>query len=425
MLDLIKKLEPLHLGVVTGDRFSLRSILDGTGGDWRVLEVPSGRSYNGWTVPNEWFGYLESPKEFQSRLAIPMYSLPKIGTVFGAELKKHVFVHSNLPDAVPYHCDWWYKPWRRDWGICMTRTQRDAIIDDQLFEVRIRVDEAEGDMQLFTWDLPGESPTTIILQAHTCHPHQANDDLSGIAVGIEVMKRLSEYPHRLSYRLLLCPEHFGTIFYLAGWSEQSMYPVKQRVKGVIFLECLGNDNLLQVQTSFTGNTPLDEAFRAMALGRLYFEPFHTIVGNDEVVWEAPGYEVPCVTLTRFPFREYHSNLDTAERLFEAKLQAAVETTLEALEVLESNAFLHRTFDGLPCLSNPQYGLYQAMADPSIQDGVRDRDWHQLMTCLPRYMDGKMSIIDIARGHSLIYRDVLSYVRRWEEKGLLRREPVVV
>ena len=38
--------------------------------------------------------------------------------------------------------------------------------------------------------------------------------------------------------------------------------------------------------------------------------FRTIYGNDETVFDSPGFDIPSISLTRFPFTGYHTDADT-------------------------------------------------------------------------------------------------------------------
>ncbi len=41
-----------------------------------------------------------------------------------------------------------------------------------------------------------------------------------------------------------------------------------------------------------------------------------------------------------------------------------------------------------------------------------------MDCLPRYFDGKTSILDIAMKHNLYFLDVYNYLLKFKEKKLI-------
>jgi len=80
----------------------------------------------------------------------------------------------------------------------------------------------------------------------------------------------------------------------------------------------------------------------------------------------------------------------------------------------------RRFDGLICLSNPDYDLYMERPDPTV---VKDLDadsekWGHLLDYLFRYLEGDMTILDIANRHDLPFDRLSRYLRHFEEKGLV-------
>lgn len=110
-----------------------------------------------------------------------------------------------------------------------------------------------------------------------------------------------------------------------------------------------------------------------------------IIGNDKTVWEAPGYEIPTISLTRFPHDEYHSSSDTLAHISESALEDAVQALLEIVDALERDVVMIRRFRGLVALSNPKYDLYVPNGtDPSQPaPGVNDsRKWNRVMDRLP-------------------------------------------
>jgi len=430
MIEALRRLADLRLAPVSPDADRLAEILSAEL-PLRVREYPSGMECNGWTVPNSW-----RPRAAEIRfrgkriydgmahpLGVPGYAPGFRGRVGWAELKEHLFHHPTLEDALVYHCDYFYKPWRRDWGFCVTRRFFDSLEEGE-YEVRLEVEEKPGSMKVLAWDLPGEEESVVVLNAHTCHAAQANDDLAGVVVGVEAMRRLAERPRRrFSYRLVLAPEHLGTVFYLDDLPEEEV----SRLRYALFLEMLGNRNRLALQESFTGRSALDRAARLYLShhrGDHVSGPFRSVVGNDETVWEAPGYEIPCISLSRWPYPEYHSSLDTPEIIDPEMMEDAVGAVLGILDTLEGNRVMERRFRGLVCLGNPKYDLYISTEDPSIRALVSEdqRKWHRLMTCLYRYFDGETSLFDVAERHGVPFELLRSYVDRYEEKGLIRTLP---
>lgn len=156
------------------------------------------------------------------------------------------------------------------------------------------------------------------------------------------------------------------------------------------------------------------------------------MGNDETVWEAPGYEVPFLQTVRmekmgFPFPEYHSELDTPELIKPGGLEEFFEVYRKGIEVIETNTVPKRCFEGLIALSNPEYDLYFNRIDPAIHDGERTYDtekWGHLQDCVFRYLDGDMSVLEIAERHGLDFFEVRDYLNRWAEKGLVEMKPFI-
>jgi aminopeptidase-like protein len=191
----------------------------------------------------------------------------------------------------------------------------------------------------------------VLLNAHNCHPHQANDDVSGVAVGIEVMQRLAVLPKRwYSYRLLVAPELIGPIFWLDDLGDDA-----SDIAYAILLKSVGNDAPLRLQDSFRGDSPLD-AVAHHVFGQQYGScdsgAYREVYGNDETVFEAPGYEIPTISVTRYPFPSYHTDKDTPETLSEARLQDTVETVSEICLGLERNICLERRFKRFGSLVAP-------------------------------------------------------------------------
>ncbi len=426
MLNLLRTLYPLRLAPVSSGLDRCTELLCEEL-PFTVHAYASGQEHNGWVIPWKWevrrAEIRRHGRVVYDGLAHPLgvigYSQPFQGTVDREELKRHLFFHPTWPDALVYHCDLYYKVGQKDWGFSVPQTLSNQL-EPGTYEVILETVHEAGTMKVCDYLLPGDTQDTIVLNAHNCHAGQANDDISGVVVGVEVMKHLkSQSERRYSYRLIIAPEHHGTVFYLAPRTKAEL----AHFRGAVFLECLGNDNRFALQESFTGASELDRAMHQVLRHRhpdFFADRFRKIVGNDETVWEAPGYEIPTISLSRFPFPEYHSSHDTDRIISEHRLEEAVDVVLDLVRILETNSRLHRKFDGLVALSHPKYDLYIPTADPSIRPEVEmeQRQWNYLMDCLPRYFDGRMTVLDIAQKHGLPYEKVLAYLERFRDKGLV-------
>lgn len=426
MLSLLKKVYPLRLAPVSEDTDKAIEILCKEL-PFTIHEYKSKSEHNGWIVPDKWKAVkAEIWKDekliydgMRHPLGVVGYSTSFKGKLSLEELKKHLFYHPELPEALVYHCDYYYKPWKKDWGFSVPYNLYNQLEEGE-YEIILETIFENGTMKVLDFVLKGDKSDIIILNAHNCHAAQANDDISGVVAGIEVIKRLRDRKkRRYSYRIIIAPEHLGTVFYLANTSAKAV----KNFKYAIFLEMLGNKNRFSLQESFTGDTLIDQAarhylrhnFNDSSIG-----PFRKIVGNDETVWESPGFEIPCVSLSRALYPEYHSDMDNEKIISEEKLQESVEAILGIINILETNTKMKRHFNGLIALSNPKYNLYIPNIDISIRNGIEEEQikWNYLMDCLIRYFDNKITVLDIAIKHHLDYIKLYDYIKKMEEKGLI-------
>jgi aminopeptidase-like protein len=398
--------------------------------DFDVHEFPSGLEINGWKVPDNWCVLDATIRHHGSIIydakshpfAVGAISPGFVGTLDAADLKKHLYFSSESPGAVPYHWVNLYRPGNRDWAICVTKDFYDQIPEGE-FEVELRVSEKPGSMKVLDFTLPGESEETVIVNAHNCHPFQANDDISGCAVGIGVFLSLSRWEKRkFTYRLLIAPELIGTVHWLNAQSD-----VAQLFVGALLLKSVGNSASLRLQYSFTGDSQLDRAAASVLASRqLNSLPgkFRTVYGNDETVFDSPGYEIPTISLTRYPFLGYHTDADVPEALSTQALAETLDCVLDIFGAIERNQYLRFSGRGLVALSHPRYDLYRAAPAPGLDRTPYDdsqRQWNLLMNCLPRELNGKQSTIDLAVKYGLPVLDVCDYLEEWVVRGLAHVE----
>lgn len=436
MIDLIARLSPLRLSPNSAGTDECVRLL-GDELPFVVHEFAADLDLNGWVVPRKW--EVEEAKIFDRDgavvydgmhhpLAVIGYSQPFSGTVSAAELRRHLFYSDVFDDALIYHCDLYYKPFRKEWGFSVPRRLYDSLPEGE-YRVELRTRFEDGTMKVLEYSLPGRTDHTIILNAHNCHAFCCNDDLSGVAVGVELMRRLSALrDRRFTYTLVIGPEHFGSVFYLSRLDERAV----GRLRWGVFLEALGTTGPLALQRSFTGVSLIDRALtNALRHGGHDWrsEYFRKVIGNDETCWEAVGYAIPFPSLSRVPFPEYHTSRDGPELMNAERLEQAVARVLDAFDALERDCVMTPKFRGLVALSHPRYDLYKPFWDPSEKErrtiSDMERRWNYLMDCLPRYFDGATRLLEIAERHDLPFRSVADYVEQFREKGLVELHPADV
>src|SRR4030042_7129214 len=141
----------------------------------------------------------------------------------------------DLPHARQYTSFWWYGGERKCFGFVLSPKQGArlrALIKRREKEgaapikVRARVQsrDRDGEINVVSALLPGQTEEEVVLLAHLCHPQgEANDNASGAATVLEAARALQALisggtlarPRR-GIRFLLVPEILGFAAYLAN-----------------------------------------------------------------------------------------------------------------------------------------------------------------------------------------------------------------
>jgi aminopeptidase-like protein len=243
----------------------------------------------------------------------------------------------------------------------------------------------------------------------------ANDDLSGVVVGMKVMEELRKRRDlRYTYRYLIVPETIGSIAYLDRYKE--LVPT---MIGGLFLEMLGLENPPTLQLSFAANTPLDRSFTQALKAHDYHGwtgKFRTVIGNDERQFNGPGMRVPMLSVSRvlpsaasdWPYREYHSDHDNLELCKLSRLEDSVKLVLRTIDTLERDVTPVNRFNGEIFCS--RYGVF---VDP-----YANPEGHQKLFDIMDHIDGTRSISQIAEACGTPFDAV------WHVAEELRRHGVV-
>lgn len=401
---------------------------------FKLHRYKSGVEFNGWLVPDCWSvtqAVIEKDgiKVFDGAgepLAVAAYSKSFEGSLDWEQLKQHLVTDPELPDAFVYHCMWQYRPWDADWAISMPYKIFRTFSPGR-YTVRLKTVRRPGWMVVATFEHKGRSDKTIIFNAHTCHPRMANDDFAGVALLVRLMQSLKGRRTQYSYRLVLGPEHIGTVFYLNELKPAEL----KRLVGGIFVDMPATDGPIKLASTFLGGQTIDAAMaNAARFGsrNVQFVPWRKGAGNDETVWEAPGYEVPFVEVSRCigtfdPYPQYHTNLDTAQSMNVPNLDELYSVLADFVDVIENNSVPRRTFDGLLCLSNPKHNLYFERPDPAVSKNLPgdSEKWGYLLDSLLRYLDGSMTVLQIAEKHDLPFMAVYEYLMKFKAKGLVKMD----
>ncbi len=337
------------------------------------------------------------------------------GWVSKNELEKHLHYDHRYADAIPYHFRQFYRPWDRSWGFCVPQTFYDSLHDDSYY-VEIKTHETKGNLKVIEHTKKGNLPYTFVFVAHLDHPGMVNDDLAGVAAGVELFQRISQVNTKFTYKLILVPEIIGSEFYLGHNA-----PGDNNIIEGCFLEMLGTKTPLALQNSLKSNTQIEKIlFSKLTNSNKKFTsgPFKSIICNDEYIWEARG--VPMCSLSRFPYPEYHTHKDDLSILDEEAFTESVEILYKTILELEKKIFIQKKFTGTPCLSHPKYNLY---VDPGqrafgTHAGANIQAKRLLMDLIPTqpnvfFLDSLCQLVNIPTERAI------SYIKELEDKKLIK------
>jgi aminopeptidase-like protein/aminoglycoside N3'-acetyltransferase len=334
------------------------------------------------------------------------------------ELNKHLYYSEKRPHAVP----WEFKYYERSWGFCLSKDEYDSLLRDQQFHAVINTSydiSAENGLRTLSATInpiggKNKQMGEVLVCTHMCHPNMANDDASGVAVAVEMARRFHEKPlpkDSMSIRFLFCPETIGSIAFFSQHEE--LIP---DIKGGIFIEMTGNRNRLALQRSRQGDHLVDRMAKKVIsqLDKNYMEDsFRNVIGNDEMVINGPGVNIPCISVSRWPYPEYHTSDDNLDIINEDMLQGAADAVEGILRMFATNYVPKRKFKGPIFLSG-----YDLWVDWRV-----NKPLNLALEKIFLRFEGELSIFDIAEELNLDYWDVHEYVEKFRQRNLIEALPI--
>lgn len=419
MHELIAELFPVCRSI-TGD--GVRATLHAIGKriPLDLHEVPTGTPVLDWTVPPEWNvrdAWVRNARgerviDFRaSNLHLVSYSVPVRARMTLAELRPRLHTLPEHPDWIPYRTSYY----REDWGFCLTARQLAALErDDQrdagaAYEVVIDSTLEPGALSYGECLVPGREADEVIVTAHVCHPSLANDNLSGIALAVELARHVARLGPRYSYRFIFAPGTIGAITWLAR-NEARV----GRIRHGLVLAGVGRAGPFVYKRSRRGDTEIDRAAtHVLAHARddhrvVDFTPY----GYDERQYGSPGFDLAVGSLSRGgpgSFAEYHTSADNLDFVTPTALAESFACGAEIVAVLEGNAaYVNTQPRGEPQLG--RRGLYRAMGGPGSSE--------MAMLWVLNQSDGRHTLLDIAERASLPFAQVRAAADVLVAHGLL-------
>ena len=392
MMELIERLYPLCRSLTgEGNRKTLAALAEQV--DIQTHEVPSGTPVFDWVVPPEWNireAWIKDPAgnvlvDFKDHnLHVVGYSRPLHETLSLDALLPHLHSLPEHPDWTPYRTSYY----QETWGFCLPDRLK-AALEPGNYEVYIDADLQPGHLTYGEVVLPGSSDEEFLFSTHICHPSLANDNLSGIAVAVQLIQQIQQMKRHHTYRFLFIPGTIGSITWLALHTDTA-----RRIRHGLVLSCVGDAGFPHYKRSRRGDALIDQAVAhvlrhgASQHAIQDFSPY----GYDERQYGSPGFNLPVGLFTRSPhgtFPEYHTSADNPDLVRPEALADTLSLLLDVIHVVEGNA----TYRNTQPMCEPQLGrrgLYDALG------GANDRKERQLaLLWVLNQSDGEHSLLDIA------------------------------
>lgn len=414
--DLVTRLFPLPRSL-TGDgvRQTLAVLAEHV--PLEVHEVASGTPVLDWTVPQEWRVHgarLTGPDgrvvvdHADSALHLLGYSTPFRGRLSREQLLPHLHSLPDRPTLTPYRTSY-YAP---AWGFCLPQATVDAL-PEGTYDVVVDTELVDGSLTYGELVVPGDEPGEVLVTAHTCHPAQANDNLSGLAVSVALAADLLARPaRRWTYRFLYAPGTLGAI----TWLDRHRADVSS-VRAGLVLTGLGDPAPPSYKRSRRGDALVDRAVEHVLADVegarvLDFSPY----GYDERQFCSPGFDLPVGRLGRGvhgEYPEYHTSADDLSFVTADRLGASLELLLQVVDVLERD----RVWRNAAPYGEPQLGrrgLYRSTGATPMDKAARE----MALLWVLSLADGSCGLLDVARRAGLPFPAVASAAEDLAGAGLL-------
>ena len=417
MRALIRELYPVCRSITgAGLRSTLREIGDRI--PLTLHEVPSGSRVFDWEVPQEWnirAGRIERLDgeivvDFaECNLHVLGYSRAIDAVVTRDELATHVHTLPDQPELVPYRTGYFAD----EWGFCIAHSVWEKMRDAK-YHVCIDSSLTNGSLTYGELLLSGREPEEVLISVHCCHPSLANDNLSGIAVAVELAQHLGAQRNRLTYRFLFLPATIGPLTWLARNEA-----VLTRISNGLILSCVGDTGAFHYKRSRMGDAVIDRVVRYVLEGSGVphkIMPF-TPLGYDERQYCSPGFDLPVGCFMRSPagtFPEYHTSADTPDFVQPAALGQSLRLLIEVIGVLERDVVYER-LDGRGEPQLGRRGLYRAIS------GQKDHSAIQVaLLWVLNLADGRHSLLDMAERSHMPFSELAAAADLACEADLIRR-----
>lgn len=309
--------------------------------DFKILEIPSGKNFYGWTTPMEWDAeeaFIEDAQgnkivDFKNNnLHLISHSQSVDQILTHKELIDHLHTLPDIPNAISYRTSYYDK----NWGFCLSYNQYKKLKPGKKYHAKIVAKFKSGSMSIGEKIIKGESSNEYLFSTYSCHPQMANDNLSGMVLWALLLKLMNNIHCHNSYRFIIGSETIGAIGYL----HQNKKAMKSNRGGFVITTVAGPDDI-GYKKSFINNGEIDiavfEACKDLGIKPIIY-PFN-LMGSDERQYSSPFFRIPTGTITKSKYYEYngyHNSLDNLNFISVDNLLKTLKVYVKAIQNLEKN-----------------------------------------------------------------------------------------
>lgn len=332
----------------------------------KINEIKSGTKVYDWIIPDEWWVRDAWIADFsgkrivnfqENNLHLVSYSQPIKSFMEFCELKQRLYIHEQLPEAIPYRTSYY----KRDWGFCLTYAQYDKLSKMQgPLEVVVDSGFKSGSLSYGEFLLSGESEREILISCYICHPSMANDSLSGVILTAFLAKYLSALSKRKwSYRIIFVPETIGSIAYCATHEAEM-----KKIDIGLVITTVGGPGPLGYKKTWDSSHWLNEVIEAtFKKAKVQYKKYpFDIHGSDERQYSSQGFRINVATISKdryYEYDHYHTSLDNLGFVTSSQIYDTYKIYIDLICEIESLHIYKNTLPhGEVMLS--KHGLYPSI-----------------------------------------------------------------
>lgn len=223
---------------------------------------------------------------------------------------------------------------------------------------------------------------------------------------MELFLELEKRNLKNTYKFVFGSEYYAAAAFLNTLSEKE----EKSIKGAFFCDLIGADTLPAYSSSFQGDSLIDSITAHIFKHKIKdynVYGYRQLIGNDEMFYNGPYYNIPTVTLGQNVPAYYHSSGDNYEKIDFDMLETYKEYILDIINILETDYIPLLKYKGPLCLS--RYNLYiDCQTNP---EGYKHIEAAQILA------DGKTSCFQIAEKTGAEYNFIKNFFDELIKYGL--------